>query len=332
MKYSNSVVFADSQPDRLDSNKCYDLAIIGAGISSAYTLIHYISILEQQCALTNESETLNSDDRQQQPVKILVTEKSGEFWTGIPYGSRSGRNSLLISSLKEFIPQQLEREHLIDWLDRHRESIFAPLAQQGELASKWLAANATAMSEGRWDDLFIPRSVFGVYLQQRLAALLTAASSQGLIEIDLVSVDVIDIQHVDGIYRIDGENANHFWATKLVLAIGSPPNIAFGASHSQALNPGICYVDNMYEPSLDENIDRICTSLEQSERSSGRQVLIIGSNASTLDAIYSIQNSPRANRSIDKFVDTFAKWGISTSDRSGSNSSRLHTRAVISSG
>ena len=307
MQYSSSIAFADSQLDRLEPGKYYDLAIIGAGISSAYTLIHYVSLLEQRCH--SEVPTLDGTDydgHQHQPVKILVTEKSGEFWTGIPYGSRSGRNTLLISSLKEFIPQQLEREHFVNWLNENREWLFAPADSNGKLTSKWLQANASAMSQGCWDDLFIPRHTFGLYLKQRLATILQAASTKGLIEIDLLAVEVLDVCWSESIYRVevapDAENDSHFWAKKLVLAIGSPPNVAFESTRSNDLEQQICYIDNMYEPSLDFNIDRICKSLEQSEHPSGGQVLIVGSNASTLDALYSINNSPRATNSIDKFI------------------------------
>ena len=307
MQYSSSIAFADSQPDRLDPNKYYDLAIVGAGISSAYTLIHYISLLERRCT-HGEVPNLESADsvgQKQKPVKILVTEKSGEFWTGIPYGSRSGRNTLLISSLKEFIPQQLEREHFVNWLNENREW-FAQAASNGKLTTKWLQANASAMSQGCWDDLFIPRHTFGLYLKQRLTTLLEAASTQGLIEIDLLPVEVLDVCWSESIYRVevapDAENNSHFWAKKLVLAIGSPPNVAFESNRSSDLEQQICYIDNMYEPSLDFNIDLICKSLEQSEHPSGGQVLIVGSNASTLDALYSINNSPRATNSIDKFI------------------------------
>jgi uncharacterized NAD(P)/FAD-binding protein YdhS len=37
-----------------------------------------------------------------QKVKILVIDKADEFWVGIPYGNRSGFNSLIITSLKDF--------------------------------------------------------------------------------------------------------------------------------------------------------------------------------------------------------------------------------------
>jgi uncharacterized NAD(P)/FAD-binding protein YdhS len=301
MQYSSLIMLTDSPPAQLPSEKYYDLAVIGAGISSAYTIIHYISLLEQQ-ALNGAKEL-----SQVQPVKILVTEKSGEFWTGIPYGSRSGRNSLLISPLKEFIPQQLEREHFVEWLSRNRSSVFDPQAyNKGELSRKWLQENESAMSQGLWDDLFIPRHIFGVYLKERLGNVLQTATAKGLIEINLLTADVLDVQNVQDTYRVDvavaNEDDTYFWAKKVVIAIGSPPNVAFERDDANDLDRDICYIDNMYEPSLDFNIDRICKSLQQSERQSNRQVLIVGSNAGTLDTLYSLNNSKLATSLIDKFT------------------------------
>jgi len=68
---------------------------------------------------------------------------------------------------------------------------------------------------------------------------------------------VQDVRWIENIYRVDvspsAESEPHFWAKKLVLAIGSPPNVAFESARSDALEQGICYIDNMYEPSLDFN-------------------------------------------------------------------------------
>jgi uncharacterized NAD(P)/FAD-binding protein YdhS len=301
MQYSSLIMLTDSPPTQLQSEKSYDLAIIGAGISSAYTLIHYMSRLEQQ-ALAHDG-----DSSQARPIEILVTEKSGEFWTGIPYGSRSGRNSLLIAPLKEFIPQQLEREHFTDWLSRNRSWVFDPQAyNNGELSRKWLQENELAMSQGRWDDLFIPRHTFGLYLKERLANLLQVATAKGLINIDLLTAEVLDVQSLQDTYRVDvavaNEDNTYFWVKKVVVAIGSPPNVAFESDLADDGDREICYIDNMYEPSLDYNIDRICKSLQKFDRQSDRQVLVVGSNAGTLDAIYSLNNSKLATSLIDKFT------------------------------
>jgi uncharacterized NAD(P)/FAD-binding protein YdhS len=304
MEYSSLTMIAAAAVDRSEL-AYYDLAIVGAGVSSAFTLIHYIAELEQQAA------AIDLENGQQHfPVRIIVTEKSDEFWTGLPYGRRSGRNALLISPLHEFIPQQLERQNFIDWLTANRDRVFNPAEyNQGELSRKWLAANSADMSEGRWDDLFIPRHTFGLYLKERLDRVLATATAQGLIEIKLLTADVLDVQNVSDLdipdlYQIDLAGTEHrsFLAKKLVLAIGSPPNVAFAQDPSAQPTDGICYIDNMYEPSLDFNLARICQSLQEAESPSQRQVLMVGSNAGTLDTLYNINNSKTAVDLIAKFV------------------------------
>ncbi len=304
MDYSSLTMIAEVSAD-LPQLAYYDLAIVGAGVSSAYTLIHYIAGLEQQAATINFANS-----QQHSPVRIIITEKSGDFWTGLPYGRRSGRNALLISPLHEFIPQQLERQQFTQWLTANRERVFNPeVYNQGELSRKWLAANSAEMSEGRWDDLFIPRYAFGLYLKERLDLVLMTARVKGLIEFELVTADVLDIQNVpdldiEDLYRVDlaGADNRSFLARKLVLAIGSPPNVAFAQDRSQASTDEVCYIDNMYEPSLDFNIDRICQSLQQADSPSQRQILMVGSNAGTLDTLYNINNSKTAASLIEKFV------------------------------
>ncbi|WP_309735053.1 FAD/NAD(P)-binding protein [Chamaesiphon sp. OTE_75_metabat_556] len=295
MQYSSSTWPTNFPTDRTTSAKFYDLAIIGAGISSAYTLLHYLERLDRQFV-----------SGRTQPIKIVVTEKSGEFWTGIPYGNRSGRTALLISPLKEFIPQQPERTDFINWLNEHRDWLFdrQVYAAQGQLASQWLDDNAADIDRGDWDDLFIPRHTFGLYLQSRLSTALTTATAKGLIECDLITADVWDIQRDGELFLVDlttDAGGNRFTAKQLVLAIGSPPNLGFEQS-AEAVKSGLCYIDDMYEPSLDFNLDRLCRSLTEIADPAARQVMIIGSNASTLDTIYSINNSPAVTNSIEKFI------------------------------
>ncbi len=295
MQYSSSTWQSVTSSDRAASAKFYDLAIVGAGISSAYTLLHYLERLEQQFV-----------PGRTQPVKIVVTEKSGEFWTGIPYGNRSGRTALLISPLKEFIPQQPERKDFIDWLNENRDWLFdrRVYQAQGQLASQWLDDNAADMARGDWDDLFIPRHTFGLYLQSRLTEALATATANGLIECDLITADVWDIQRDGELFLVDltmDADCDRVTAKQLVLAIGSPPNLGFEQS-AEAVESGLCYIDDMYEPSLDFNLDRLCRSLAEIADPAARQVMIIGSNASTLDTLYSINNSPVATSLIDKFI------------------------------
>jgi uncharacterized NAD(P)/FAD-binding protein YdhS len=307
MQYSSSIAVSDLQFIELNTVKCYDVAIIGAGISATFTLIHYLTSLEQHFLHKEYPNRSGSKEIDQitLPVEILVTEKSGQFWTGIPYGDRSGQNPLLISSLREFIPQQLERESFKTWLTQNRDWVFDPAKYLNcELASQWLQANTDQIAQGNWDELFLPRHAFGLYLKQRMDNLLAAAVAKGLIEYDLITAEVLDIQRDRDLYQIEiaAEVKNKFLAKQVVLAIGSPPNLPFEGDRASDKRPDVCYIDNMYEPSVDVNIDRICRSLQQSDLQSPRQVLIIGSNAGTLDTLYSLNNSQLATSLIDKFV------------------------------
>ena len=272
--------------------ECHDIAIIGSGVSCAYTLIHYIAGLEQHPP--------------EKPVRVVVYEKSGEFWNGVPYGSRSGSHSLLISSLKEFLTDKTEREAFAAWLDKNRDWVFDRFEEgDGKLSAHWLRTNAKAMSGSRWDDLFVPRYTFGLYMQQRLTALLRRAAKNGILECNLVAADVVDIRRVKHLHRIQMVTASggesSALARKVILGIGSPPNSVLRQSISDCAGKRGCIINDMYAPSMEFNIRRIVESLRQSG-GQRRQVLIVGTNASALEAIYCLNNSVELHGLLGKFL------------------------------
>jgi uncharacterized NAD(P)/FAD-binding protein YdhS len=71
------------------NEKIYDVAFIGAGLSSTYTLIEFINHINSQNLTISENETL----------KIAIFERDEWVWGGIPYGKRSGFTSLIITPL-----------------------------------------------------------------------------------------------------------------------------------------------------------------------------------------------------------------------------------------
>jgi uncharacterized NAD(P)/FAD-binding protein YdhS len=281
------------------ANSTYDLAIVGAGISCAYTLIHYISLLAEKRASTEE--------KQEQPtIKVAVFDKSGEFWTGIPYGNRSGQQSLIITSLKEFLPQP-ECDRFTDWLRVNYNSVVSSLqARSGILDSQWLESYQQAMEQNNWSQIFVPRYLFGWYLKERVASLLEQAAAENYLQCQLIQADVSKIQKYSTAYQINTTESNCFLATKVVLAIGSPPNKAAFLSKLESLErspfgDAVCSIADMYEPSQDHNLKLILKHL-QADSSQAKQILVIGSNASALETIYSLNNLPEVAKLIDKFV------------------------------
>jgi uncharacterized NAD(P)/FAD-binding protein YdhS len=271
------------------SKEKYDIAIVGSGVSCSYTVISYISLLLNQIP--------------KQPLRLAIIDKDGVGWVGVPYGQRNGQHSLIISSLKEFLPQP-ELDNFKHWLNQNYQWVFDTAERgMGLLSSKWFDNHQPEMSAGDWDELFVPRYAFGLYLKGRISELLQQAQACGAIEYSLVTAEVTDLQQVDGLYQIEmdaNEGRSSLMAQKVILAIGSPPNknISFVDDSAQ----GLCYIDNMYEPSQSLNIDLIIKTLQNSHSPEQNQVLIIGSNASALETIYSLSNNIDAVKLINKFI------------------------------
>ena len=291
LNYNNELLISES--------KAYDIVIIGSGIACSYTLINYIERLKRQLPAKT--------------VKVAVLDKSGEFWCGIPYGSRSGRQSLIITALKEFLPQP-ERELFVSWLTKNYSKIVNTLKQRnGLLCSQWLKSYEDKMLQGDWDNLFIPRYLFGLYIKDRVEQSLQQAHEKAYLHCDLFNANVVNIQKVDDIYQVEysvpTEDNSFILGQKVILAIGSPPNkISFlnqfeTSEQFQNANQDICFIPNIYESSLDDNLERIFKHLRQLNNANQKnRVLIIGSNASALETIYSLMNIEEAHNLISKFI------------------------------
>jgi sugar O-acyltransferase (sialic acid O-acetyltransferase NeuD family) len=274
------------------SEKSFEVAIIGSGVSCAYTLIHLIERLEAAAPA--------------EPVRLVVLEKTGDFWKGVPYGPQSGPHSLMITATREFLPEP-ERERFLDWLKVRGEKVFNPLARKDRsLSTKWLRANAPAVQNGGLENAYMPRFVFGLYLRDRLTNLLRRATQTGLIEHTLVTAEVTDIKRVSRKYRImttAGKRARiEFQASQIVLAIGSPPNCCLERWQPEKMPAEVCYVDNIYEPSLERSLERIQRSVAAGRKEGRDQVLVIGSNAAAIETLYSLVNSTPSQGAIGKFI------------------------------
>ena len=90
---------------------------------------------------------------------------------------------------------------------------------------------------------------------------------------------------------------------KIVIAIGSgtikpvpaPENI-------NNKTPDYFYINDTYFPSLDNNLEKISELLSATNDTAKRNVLIVGSNASSLELIYLIKTKPAFAKLINKIV------------------------------
>jgi uncharacterized NAD(P)/FAD-binding protein YdhS len=268
----------------------YDLAFVGSGVACTYTILHFIDILEHV--------PLN------QKVKILVIDKADEFWVGIPYGNRSGFNSLIITSLKDFLPID-ELELFKTWLKNNINWVFKDLQKRnGALSSTWLEDNEKRMAESDWDNLYLPRYIFGCFLRERVTALLESAVKNNLLDYQLLKADVIDTKN-DAIYKLivkdDFSNKLEIESGKIILSIGSPPKKNLYTLGNDESLSGVSLIENLYEPKMEINIKRIYDSLKKSEKKEQNNLLIVGSNASALEATFNIMDISGIDDLINKF-------------------------------
>ena len=271
----------------------FDIALLGSGISCTQTLLQLI-------------DKMDHSGQPKERLQILVVEKFGEPWRGIPYGQRSSVNSLTITTLGEFVHPN-EKEGFYGWLKQNRENWMAELMLKGgETAKSWYANNQAHFESGKWDEIYIPRFLYGKYLQEKLAAAIGEADRKGIATIDLIQGEAVDIELTDNdLYKITVRQEQpgliDLSAKRLVLCIGSgtiKPVLPEGSSSSNDL----LYVNDTYYPSLQENLNRIEELLDGIGDEQNRNMLILGSNASSLELVYLINQHPSLKNRLHQIV------------------------------
>ncbi|MEP7106546.1 MAG: FAD/NAD(P)-binding protein [Ferruginibacter sp.] len=259
-----------------------DLTFVGAGLSCCCTTIYYINLAYEL--------------KKKNKVKVLIIERTGEFWTGIPYGMRSGFDSLIITSLKEFLPEN-ELKLFVDWLKENFHKVVNDQVEEkgANPINEWLLNNEKQIRANLWENLFIPRYFFGIYLKDRVTGLLERAEKDGIIDYQLLTADVIDIERNGDSYNIraktDFEPEMLFSSTKVILSVGTPPKARLNINLNNKKNDTVCVIEDIYEPNIIENINQIRKVLGDSDPRQQNNILILGSNASALEVLYNLKDA-----------------------------------------
>lgn len=288
-----------------------DIAIIGSGAAATTTLIEVFSNLINDLLIKRK-------------INITVVEKYPEFWKGIPYGSRSSVNSLTITAVSDFISNGKERALFFEWLKKHQNRWSSYYRENGGIAAKkWLEENLHLIDKSEWEKVYLPRFIYGIYMQEKMLNLLQIVEEKGLAHITLIQAEAIDITKEASLYQIELEYSDetimslqnsqteankslmiassplktklysdkkksHILAKKLVIAIGSAPvkkNVNIPKSEYM-------YINDLYEPFLDDNLEKLKNILSRTSNLEERNVLIIGSNASSIELMYLLNHRP----------------------------------------
>ncbi|WP_194767576.1 FAD/NAD(P)-binding protein [Tamlana sp. I1] len=272
-----------------------DISFIGSGISTSFTLLYFLEKLKQ----TKDVES---------KISINIIEKHTEFNVGIPYGSRSGFSTLLITSLKNFLIES-ELELFINWLNKNKIWLLEAFKKEGGILSKkWLVKNQEAIENNKWEDLYIPRRFFGCYINFRVNNIIDELSKNGIIQVSFISSEVIDINKNGLFYKIHLKDNSIISSKKVVLSVGSLPITHLCKNTDVIEKNNFLLVNNTYNPDLLSNLNKIRTFIDN--RSNERtNILIVGANASALELIYKINDRPQKeeNKTHFTFISTNGK-------------------------
>ncbi|MDB5157006.1 MAG: hypothetical protein JWR50_1713 [Mucilaginibacter sp.] len=269
-----------------------DIVIIGSGIACTSTLIELFN-------------NLIANNNPQDKLSITVIEKHHELWKGIPYGSRSSQNALTITSINDFFTSDKERALFFEWLYANMEELnHHYILNNGDTAKTWYENNRKAIEAHDWYKVYIPRFIFGKYQLLRFNKTLKTVEEKGLATLNTINAEAINVKvDENDLYEVTFEKADQSTdkvkARKLVVATGSAPSGEI--VDPSALDDNILYIKDVYDPSTETNIEKIRQVLSSTGETE-KNILIIGSNASSLEFLYLLSGHADIKAMINKIT------------------------------
>lgn len=269
----------------------YDLVFIGAGITTAASLLKCLD------ALISHSSRVS-------PLSVLVIDLNEELWKGQPYGNRSMPNALTITILEEFVPI-CQKEEFYKWLNVNKSIWLDKMLNfGGNTAVQWVKTNKNAIDHSQWSNIFLPRFLFGDFLEEKLLNLLVFAESNNLAHVHTLKGEVVDLDRINDNYSLevllDNKDKLTVIGRKVFLAVGSPK---IKKINNVTGNNAFYLINNTYAPSIASNLETIDQILVlNSENNKIGNILLVGSNASSIEFLYLINSYKKISQNLSKIV------------------------------
>ncbi len=165
------------------------IAIVGAGFSGTLLACHLLR-------------------RRSAPLEVVLVERSGTFGVGLAYGTADPQH-LLNVSVGAMSAWHDDSSHLLRWLDLNRDALTDLLPDRVDASS------------------FIPRKVYGLYLQSLLEEAEAQVDGDGAV-LRRVTGEVVDLEPINAVsdsvavrYRVHVEGGRSVVADQVVLACGN---------------------------------------------------------------------------------------------------------------
>ncbi|MFI1771282.1 peptidoglycan bridge formation glycyltransferase FemA/FemB family protein [Thalassobellus citreus] len=270
-------------------NNISDITFVGSGISTSFTLINLLNQIEKNVL--------------KDKTTITIVDKYSEFNTGIPYSSRSGFSTLLITSLLNFLPEP-ELTMFYRWLKKNKGWLLEEFKKEGgDLSKQWLSNHQVEIDKNQWEDLFIPRRFFGCYIDERVKEIINDLERKKKISVRFINSEIVNITKPEDFFKVSMENGKNLLSKRIVLSVGSLPFKNLWKDKDIIEEENLMFVNNPYKPELKSSLDRIKTFLEKRKIANKKtNVLIIGANASALELLYKL-NDTSIKKSESNFND-----------------------------
>ncbi|WP_025851530.1 FAD/NAD(P)-binding protein [Paenibacillus ehimensis] len=248
-----------------------DLVVAGGGLSGSRVVIHVLNRLLEA-----------GKEAGQKPIDIVMIDRFGEFGRGIPYGKQSPSGFLLIEPAAQSTPKEFR-----DWLSLHyKELLNEGVHHEDRLLQAWIFRYKEQLESGQVDGLYVPRKLFGFYVERLLRQTVQLAEERNLANVGLITGEVTDVEPEESGFTIRLADDSSFLGRAFVLATGCIPR-----SNSCGLSVDEGYIHDLYEDAyagLEQAVTERVTTF-------GRKldILIAGSNASAIEAIYFLANRPK---------------------------------------
>lgn len=257
-------------------NKISDISFIGSGISASFTILSFLKLIKHGRKLKNV-------------LRISIIDKYPEFNTGIPYGSRSGSSTLLITSLRNFLPEP-ELSKFIKWLNINKDWLLKEfISEGGILSEKWLHTHSNSLKNNKWKDIFIPRRFFGHYINEMVETSLNELINKKLIEVNYITAEALNLYKEDNKYCIILNNKESILSEKVILSVGSLPVNNLWKNKALIEEENLMFVNTPYNPQLKITLNKVSNFLKQ-RAGKETNVLIVGANASALELLYKLND------------------------------------------
>ena len=190
------------------SNKV-DIAFVGSGLASTSVFLELLKLLK-----TSNEKHLHKT--------YVFFDPDGDFGQGVAYGSKSGKQSLLITPLKDFLPEPILTEFII-WISANFDKLLNYQNEElGGLSKKWFAKNTPKLKDGLSHDICVPRYFFGVFFYQKVVEAVLSLHNE--IRVYVINETVTSItkkgKHDESQFSITTDDNFSLQTRQAILGIG----------------------------------------------------------------------------------------------------------------